>query len=89
MSSTNTFCEIDQYGQNIWLDHIHRQLIRLGTLKDMIQHQGLTPITSNHSTVALSKKAYSIPLETLHSFLNHGKVADTLESNRPHASPWV
>jgi hypothetical protein len=55
----------------------------------MIRNRRLTGMTSNHTPITAAKKAYTIPLETLHSFLDRGKVADTLESNRPHASPWV
>jgi len=47
MSNTNTVRETYRHGQSIWLDHIDRQLIQSGTLKDMIQDQGLTGLTSN------------------------------------------
>lgn len=47
MSKTNTVRETYQHGQSIWLDHIDRQLIRSGTLKEMIQNEGLTGMTSN------------------------------------------
>lgn len=47
MSKTNSVRETYQHGQSIWLDHIDRQLIRSGTLKDMIQNEGLTGMTSN------------------------------------------
>jgi transaldolase/transaldolase/glucose-6-phosphate isomerase len=45
--ATNTVRETYRHGQSIWLDLIDRQLIRSGTLKDMIENQGLTGMTSN------------------------------------------
>ncbi len=46
-SGQNTVRETYRHGQSIWLDLIDRQMIQSGSLKDMIENQGLTGMTSN------------------------------------------
>lgn len=54
----NPLREIRRLGQSIWLDHIERELIASGRLRRMIEHDGLTGLTSNP---AIFEKAMSRP----------------------------
>ncbi|MCC5626685.1 transaldolase [Nostoc sphaeroides CHAB 2801] len=45
--STNHLLEIKQYGQSIWMDNLSRDIIQSGELKDMVENQGISGITSN------------------------------------------
>ncbi|MEH2437061.1 MAG: transaldolase [Nostoc sp.] len=45
--STNHLLEIKQYGQSIWMDNLTRDIIQSGELKDMVENQGISGITSN------------------------------------------
>ncbi|MGJ5628383.1 transaldolase [Nostoc sp. CALU 1950] len=45
--STNHLLEIKQYGQSIWMDNLTRDIIQSGELKDLVENQGISGITSN------------------------------------------
>jgi transaldolase len=45
--STNHLLEIKQYGQSIWMDNLSRDIIQSGELKDLVENQGISGITSN------------------------------------------
>jgi transaldolase len=45
--ATNPVKELLNYGQSMWLDYIRRDLITSGTLKKMIEEDGLRGMTSN------------------------------------------
>lgn len=45
--ATNHLLEINQYGQSIWMDNLTRDIIQSGELKDMVENQGISGITSN------------------------------------------
>lgn len=45
--TTNHLLEIKQYGQSIWMDNLTRDLIESGNLKQMVDTEGITGITSN------------------------------------------
>src|SRR3954468_12691433 len=45
--ATNQLREIEAQGQSIWLDNISRQLLESGTLKRLVDEDGLTGVTSN------------------------------------------
>ncbi|MEH1852161.1 MAG: transaldolase [Nostoc sp.] len=45
--ATNHLLEIKQYGQSIWLDNLTRDIIQSGELKDLVENQGVSGITSN------------------------------------------
>ncbi|HYX18440.1 MAG TPA: transaldolase, partial [Nostoc sp.] len=45
--STNHLLEINQYGQSIWMDNLSRDIIQSGELKDLVENQGISGITSN------------------------------------------
>ncbi|AVH67017.1 transaldolase [Nostoc sp. 'Peltigera membranacea cyanobiont' 213] len=45
--ATNHLLEIKQYGQSIWMDNLTRDIIQSGELKDMVENQGISGITSN------------------------------------------
>ena len=47
--ATNPVKELLNYGQSMWLDYIRRDLITSGTLKKMIEEDGLRGMTSNPS----------------------------------------
>ncbi len=47
--ATNTLKALLSYGQSMWLDYIRRDLITSGSLKKMIQEDGLRGMTSNPS----------------------------------------
>ena len=43
----NPLVAVQQLGQSIWYDNIHRSLITSGDLQAMIEHDGLLGMTSN------------------------------------------
>ncbi|MGV0103951.1 transaldolase [Nostoc sp. DSM 114160] len=45
--STNHLLEINQYGQSIWMDNLTRDIIQSGELKELVENQGISGITSN------------------------------------------
>ncbi|QMS87949.1 transaldolase [Nostoc edaphicum CCNP1411] len=45
--STNHLLEIKQYGQSIWMDNLTRDILQSGELKDLVENQGISGITSN------------------------------------------
>ncbi|MEH2029129.1 MAG: transaldolase [Nostoc sp.] len=45
--ATNHLLEINQYGQSIWLDNLTRDIIQSGELKELVENQGISGITSN------------------------------------------
>ena len=47
--STHPLRDVQKHGQSIWLDHIDRQLILSGGLREMIENDGLRGVTSNPS----------------------------------------
>ncbi|MEH2057516.1 MAG: transaldolase [Nostoc sp.] len=45
--ATNHLLEIKQYGQSIWIDNLTRDIIQSGELKELVENQGISGITSN------------------------------------------
>ena len=45
--ATNHLLEIKQYGQSIWMDNLSRDILQSGELKDLVENQGISGITSN------------------------------------------
>ncbi len=45
--TTNHLLEIKQYGQSIWMDNLSRDIIQSGELRDLVENQGISGITSN------------------------------------------
>jgi transaldolase len=45
--ATNHLQEIKQHGQSIWMDNLSRTIIQSGELKDLVENQGISGITSN------------------------------------------
>ncbi|MBE9209582.1 transaldolase [Nostoc sp. LEGE 06077] len=45
--ATNHLQEIQQYGQSIWIDNLTRDMIQSGELKNLVENQGISGITSN------------------------------------------
>lgn len=43
----NPLKRLQQYGQSVWMDYIHRDLLRGGGLQRMIEEDGLRGVTSN------------------------------------------
>ena len=43
----NSLRALQDYGQSVWLDYIHRNLITTGELKRMVEEDGLSGMTSN------------------------------------------
>lgn len=56
----NVLLELTGHGQSIWLDNLSRTLIREGSLASMIEHDGITGVTSNPSILhkAISESPY-------------------------------
>src|SRR5438093_1325493 len=48
----NSLRELRRLGQSIWLDYIHRDLITSGRLKQLIEQDGVSGITSNPTIFA-------------------------------------
>lgn len=47
--TTNQLLEIKKYGQSIWMDNLSRDIIQSGELKNLVENQGISGITSNPS----------------------------------------
>ena len=47
MGSTNPLVEIGSFGQSIWLDFLHREMLRSGELLNLIEKDGIRGVTSN------------------------------------------
>lgn len=47
MTTANHILDVKQYGQSIWMDNLTRDLIETGKLKHLIDHQGISGLTSN------------------------------------------
>lgn len=45
--TTNHLLEIKQHGQSIWMDNLNRDMIQSGELKNLVENQGISGITSN------------------------------------------
>jgi transaldolase len=45
--ATNHLLEIKQHGQSIWMDNLNRDIIQSGELKNLVENQGISGITSN------------------------------------------
>ena len=45
--ATNHLLEIKEYGQSIWMDNLSRDIIQSGELKNLVENQGISGITSN------------------------------------------
>jgi transaldolase len=56
----NPLLEVKRFGQSIWLDNLSRDLIRKGSLKQLIEQDGLSGVTSNPSIFhkALTESAF-------------------------------
>jgi len=46
---SNHLREIEELGQSIWIDNLNRQLLDDGTLRDLIEKDGISGVTSNPS----------------------------------------
>jgi transaldolase/glucose-6-phosphate isomerase len=46
---TNPLRSLGEAGQAVWLDYLHRQLLDTGELKQLVENQGVTGLTSNPS----------------------------------------
>ena len=46
---TNPLLQLTQAGQSIWLDYLHREILENGTLKRLIEQDGVRGLTSNPS----------------------------------------
>ena len=46
---SNPLRELAKYGQSVWYDYIRRALIESGDLKELIDEDGLSSVTSNPS----------------------------------------
>lgn len=48
VADQNPIQEIErEYGQSVWMDHLSRDLIRSGDLKELTESRGIHGITSN------------------------------------------
>lgn len=45
--ATNHLLEIKQHGQSIWIDNLTRDIIQSGELRNLVENQGISGITSN------------------------------------------
>jgi transaldolase / glucose-6-phosphate isomerase len=47
MSNANPLLKINSFGQSIWLDFLHREMLRSGELLKLIEKDGISGVTSN------------------------------------------
>ena len=72
----NPLVELESAGQSPWLDDLHRDLVRKGDLKRMIEEQGLKGMTSNPSIFEKSIGETDEYKDELQSLLSKGKLDD-------------
>lgn len=72
-SGQNTVRETYRHGQSIWLDMIDRQMIQSGSLKDMIENQGLTGMTSNPTIFEKSISGSDLYTKEIKELIASGK----------------
>ena len=56
MHATNPLIEVKRFGQSLWLDNLSRTLLREGGLKQLIEEDGISGVTSNP---AIFQKAFA------------------------------
>lgn len=66
---------IGQLGQSVWYDTLSRDLLRSGTLKRMIEEDGVTGVTSNPTIFEKAIDGSKIYDQDLHEFVDEGKDA--------------
>ncbi len=74
----NPLVEVQQYGQSIWLDFLHRRILESGELKRMIEQDGIRGVTSNP---AIFQKAIGDSAdydEEIHKLARAGKSTDEI-----------
>jgi len=69
---------ITQAGQSLWLDNIQRRELTDGTLKDMIDNDGISGITSNPSIFMNAVSKSSDYDEQIQSLLSQGKSTEEI-----------
>lgn len=72
-SGENRVRETYRHGQSIWLDMIDRQMIQSGSLKDMIENQGLTGMTSNPAIFEKSISGSDLYTKEIKDLIASGK----------------
>ena len=72
----NALVELESAGQSPWLDDLHRDLVRKGDLKKMIDEQGLKGMTSNPSIFEKSIGETDEYKDELQSLLSKGELDD-------------
>lgn len=72
----NALVELESAGQSPWLDDLHRDLVRKGDLKKMIDEQGLKGMTSNPSIFEKSIGETDEYKDDLQSLLAKGELDD-------------
>ena len=45
----NPLLELEKYGQSVWIDNISRGMLKKGELKNLVENDGITGVTSNPS----------------------------------------
>ena len=72
----NALVELESAGQSPWLDDLHRDLVRKGGLKTMIDEQGLKGMTSNPSIFEKAIGETDEYKDDLQSLLSKGELDD-------------
>ena len=75
--ATNPLKALLSYGQSMWLDYIRRDLITSGTLKKMIDEDGLRGMTSNPSIFEKAIADSSLYDDMLHSLASRNDLGTT------------
>jgi transaldolase/glucose-6-phosphate isomerase len=75
--AANPLQELLGYGQSMWLDYIRRDLITSGSLKKMIQEDGLRGMTSNPAIFEKAIAESSLYADILQSLASRGDLDTT------------
>jgi transaldolase len=69
----NRLRKLGQLGQSVWLDLLNRDLLRTGKLKQLIDQDGVSGVTSNPKTFSASVLNSNIYDDDIHALIHQGK----------------
>jgi transaldolase len=74
----NPLRELESLGQSIWIDFIRRKMIASGELKQLIEEDGISGVTSNPSIFEKAIAESQDYDESIHAFALEGKTAEEI-----------
>ncbi|NLC70878.1 MAG: bifunctional transaldolase/phosoglucose isomerase [Desulfuromonadaceae bacterium] len=78
MTSENPLQKIQALGQSIWLDYLHRDMLRSGELKRLIEQDGVCGVTSNPAIFKEAIAGSNAYDEAITALVKDGKSVDRI-----------